>query len=172
MDYTLPWSGRLWKVSIPEDLADASELAHWTYVQTYVVSNGSHRDAMMRVLELTNPGLGFGAVKLVPIPFDGAVGSTHGDAGAVSASYKSSHVSASNNRSQKPTRPSAAQAGKDAGSDTSAPYKQSPRPATSNASRHRAPPAVGLNQEQRTKPNATPHMGGWLGSTPTNVAAR
>ncbi len=170
MDYSLIWSGRLWSVSVPEEVRDDERL-RWTYAQTFAATDGSHREAMKQVLGLQYPGLGYGPVQFTPVSFAAVLQDGAADAsvfGTCGPSFPS------NKGSQRPRPPFSRQGGKDAVSDTSARHTPAPRPATSNASRPHGQPTRGFGQHgrpQQSKPNATPHTGGWMGSSSTNDTA-
>lgn len=171
MAYRILWSGRLWSVDVPEEIG-ADEAIRWTYVQTYVATGGSHRNAMTRVLSIKYPGLAYGPVKLIPVSF---VAASHGGAGDVCASDMSAPVGFSNSRSQTPRPPPLARVAKDVGSGISGQRTPTPRSAISSASRPHGPRlAVPRQQPQKhgSRQTATPHTGGWMGSTSTTAAGR
>ena len=101
MAYRLLWSGRVWSVDVPEEVG-VDEALRWTYVQTFVATGGSHRNAMTRVLSMKYPGLAYGPVKLKPVSF---VAASHGGVGDVCVSDMSVPVGFSNSRSQTPRPP-------------------------------------------------------------------
>ena len=169
MAYRLLWSGRVWSVDVPEEVG-VDEALRWTYVQTFVATGGSHRNAMTRVLSMKYPGLAYGPVKLKPVS---VVAASHGGVGDVCVSDMSVPVGFLNSRSQTPRPPPLARVAKDGASGISGQRTPTPRPAISSASRPRGPrlAAPGL-QKHGSRPTAKPHTGGWMGSNSTTVAGR
>jgi hypothetical protein len=166
MIYRLLWSGRLWSVEVPEEIG-VNEALRWTYVQTFVATEGSHSSAMCRVLSKQYPGLAYGPVKLIPVSFASA---SHDDVGVPDMSGP---VGSLNNCSQMPRPPSSRQPTKGGGSGISAQHTPTPRSAKSSSSRPRAPrPAAPAQPKHRPRQNAMPHTGGWMGLTPTNVVGQ
>ena len=167
MDYTLMWGGRLTTVTVPEEVGDA-EAQRWAYAQTYMTTGGNHRDAMIQVMMLRYPGIGYGPVILAPVSF--ATGAREGARGAC-GSGRSAPASGTNRGSQTPPHPVAGPAKRGAGSGTSARHTPSPRPATSSASRplFRQPTGAGAQQPPRPTLSATPNTVGWMGSSSTNA---
>jgi len=160
--YQLLWKGRLWTVTVPDDVPKACE---WPYVQKYVASGGSQVAAMMFVLQQQYPGLGFGTPSLVPVSVTTPVG-----ADDVSVFGKSSRGGHRNKDSQRQRPPVSRPVAKDAGSDTAGPRKPTPRPATSSASRplFRASTA-GRSACPSSRPPAKVRTAGWMGSAPTSA---
>ena len=171
MAYRLLWSGRLWSVEVPEEVGSDEKL-RWTYVQTFVATGGSHRSAMTRVLSIKYPGLAYGPVKLIPVSF---VAASHGGVADVCASDMSVPVGSSNSRFQTPQPPPSARAAKGGASGISDQHTPTPRPAISNSSRPHGPRLAAPSQrpqKHRSRQPATPHTGGWMGSTSTTGAGR
>lgn len=169
MAYRLLWAGRLWSITVPEELGSAA--VAWTYAQTYAVTGGSVVAAMTRALELQYPGLGYGSPKLTPVSF-AAVGAP-GDADDVCASGKSAPYVRQNRDSQRPRPPSSRQGEKGVASGTSGQRKPTPRPATSSASQplFRASGVTLRVPLHSSKQTATQSTGGWLGSSATTGKA-
>ena len=174
MAYRLLWAGRLWSITVPEELGSSAAVA-WTYAQTYVVTGGSVVAAMTRALELQYPGLGYGSPNLTPVSF-AAVGAPAA-ADDVCASGKSAPYVRQNRDSQRPRPPFSRQGEKGAVSGTSGPRKPTPRPATSSASQplFRASMGSSLAKQRESlrssKQTATQDTGGWLGSNSTTGKA-
>ena len=169
MAYRLLWSGRVWSVDVPEEVG-VDEALRWTYVQTFVATGGSQRSAMTRVLSMKYPGLAYGPVKLIPVSFVAV-----GKAGVVDvcASDMSAPVGSSNSRSQTLRPPPSVRAAKGGESGISAQHIPTPRSAISSSSRPHGPPrVVSVQQKHGSRQPATPHTGGWMGSTSTTVAGR
>ena len=172
MEYPFLWKGRLWRVSVPEEVEESYRSL---YVQAFVVSGGSHTVAMQTVLKERYPGIGwssgveapmsFGLVSLVSL----ANGSFQSVASLSSSlTDKSYPVSSSNSRSHKSRPPSSARPVKDAVSDTGGRHTPAPPRATSTASRPHAP-GPKVVQKQKSKHSAIPRTVGWLGSNSTSA---
>jgi len=162
MDYSLLWKGRLWSVRVPQEI-DA--VNRWLYVQAFVVTDGSHAEAMRTVFRHQYPGIGWSGFNGSLLPF-GAYVSGHG---FVSESGTSSRVSASRSHSHTPRPPSSGRGATDAASGTGGQRRPAPPRATSSGGRPPVPrKAVGapLLQPQKT---AMPHTVGWMGSNSTSA---
>lgn len=169
MKRQLVWPGndgvpRLWSVEIPTEVSRSTEADIWSYVQRFIVSGES--EAMKGFFRTHYPGIGWGssgthaAVSVVSVTSCG---------GQHDMSYSGDSCS-SRNYSQKPRAPHASQGVKNAGSGTSDSHKHSPPGSTSNASRLRGHGSAGDNRRpsnHATRPSATPHTAGWMGSTAT-----
>lgn len=164
MEYSLLWKGRLWKVMVPADSVDESEVERWHYVQAYVVSGGNHGEAMRAVFRTRYPGIGWSGFKESVIPFG-----SFGFCGPVVSSDKSSPVSSSHSHSQMRRPPSSGRPAKDAVSDTGDRRKPVPQRATSNGALPHVPGRVAGPPSVKTKMTATPRMAGWMGSVPTSA---
>ena len=165
---TLLWGGRLHTVSIPADVAHLGNTASWTYAQTWATAG--HDAAMRRVLTEQFPGIGWGPLRVQPHPFSAAASGLDPDA-FVSEIDRFSRSSTAHTRSQMPPPPIAEPVAKHAASGTGGPNRPPPRHATSNASSRPGRPVGEGGQrgrEQRPMQTARPHMGGWMGSAPTN----
>jgi hypothetical protein len=184
MEYSLLWKGRLWKVTVPEEVGSK----HWLYVQAFVVSEGNHGEAMRAVLRERYPGIGwsgfntniqsFGSAlsydksyrngsSLSSVPSDKSY--RNGSSLSSVPSDKSYPTSSSNSHSHTPRPPSSKRPAKDAESGTVGPCKPALRHATSTASRPPVPLATVALMNLRTKRHATPHTVGWMGSTATTA---
>ena len=162
MDYSLLWKGRLWSVRVPQEI-DA--VNRWLYVQAFVVTDGSHAEAMRTVFRHQYPGIGWSGFNGSLLPF-GAFVSGHG---FVSASDKSFPASASRSHSHTPRPPSSARAATDAVSGTGGRHKPVPLRATSSGGRPHAPARAAVGSLQRPKKTATPRTVGWMGSSSTSA---
>ena len=165
MAYSLTWGGKLWTVSVPEEVGEAK----WTYAQTFAATGGDHSKAMMRVLAIEYPGLGYGAVNLQPVSF---LTASHAAAPYASVSGKSALFSQSRKDSQRPPHRGAVPAAKDGASGISDLCKPAPRPATSNASRplfRQSTVQSCPEPAQNATRNAKRNTGGWMGSATTSA---
>lgn len=172
MDYQLIWSGRLWTVTVPEDLHDTPK-ACATYAQAFAISGGNHMRAMFQALPIKYPGLGYSTSVLVPVSVTRV-----GVVDDVSESDTSSRPSHERNRSQRPPSHASSPAAKDAALGTSDRRRPPPPRATSNALPPRGPPTKGSsasfqNQSQFQKPKraSMPQPVGWMGSMSTSGKA-
>jgi hypothetical protein len=174
MEYQFLWKGRLWRVSVPDEV-DGGE--RWIYVQAFVVSGGSHTVAMQAVLKERCPGIGWSSGLGAPMSFGlvslASLVSLSNDSflySSLSSSLtdKSYPSFSSNNRSHKLRPPSSARPVKDAVSGTGDRRTPAPLRATSTASRPLAPgPAV--VKKPLSKHPATPCTVGWMGSSSTTA---
>lgn len=175
--YSLLWNHRLWSVTLPIDLHDATDRIRWTYVQTFVTTGGSHGLAMRRCLQMQYPGLGYD-LELQP-PRSVVVvrdGSSPGGAGEPSVCGTSSQDSCGRNYSQRPKPPSSSPAAKDGVSDTAGPRRPAPQSGIATSSSPRGPSARGPGPgpgpqkwSQQSNGRAMSNTGGWLGSKPTSA---
>jgi len=169
MKRQLVWPGndgvpRLWSVEIPAEVSRSTDADIWSYVQRFIVSGES--EAMKGFFRTYYPGIGWGS------------NGTHAAVSAVSVvacggqrdmSYPDDSYS-SRNYSQTPRAPHALRGAKNAGSGISDSHKHSLRGPTSNASRPRGHASAVDNRRpsnHSTRPSATPHTAGWMGSTAT-----
>ena len=165
MAYNLTWGGKLWTVTVPDDVGEAK----WPYVQAFVATGGNHSKAMMRVLAIKYPGLGYGAINLQPVSF-ASLSVSHAAAPYASASGRSAPFSQTHKGSQRPTHRGAGPVKKDGESGISDLCKPAPRPATSNASRPLFRSAgVAPVSEKLSKQHAKQNTEGWMGSKSTNA---
>ena len=154
MAYNLIWGGKLWTISVPAEVDPK-----WTYAQAFAVSGGDHSKAMMRVLAIEYPGLGYGAISLQPVSF---LSVSRAVAPYASASDRSALSSKTHKGSQRPPHRGAGQVKKDGASGISDLCKPAPRPPTSNASRPLFRSSVEAPvSEKPSKLNAKQSMGGW-----------
>jgi len=174
MEYPFLWKGRLWRVSVPDEVDDSER---WIYVQAFVVYGGSHTAAMQAVLKERCPGIGWSSGLGAPMSFGlvslaSLVSLSNGFflSSSLSSSLtdKSYPVSSSNNHSHKLRPPSSARPVKDAVSGTGDRRTPAPLHATSTASRPRAPGSA-VAKKPLSKHPATPHTVGWMGSSSTTA---
>ena len=160
------WNGRLATVIVPDEVGNV-ETHRWTYAQSYMTT-GNHRDAMIQVMLLRYPGIGYGPVSLLPVSF---VTGAHDGARDACESDRSFRFSAKNKGFQMRPHPVAGPARRGAGSGTSAPHTSSPQPATSNASSplFRQPTGAGVQKSPQPMPRAKQNTVGWMGSSSTNA---
>ena len=184
--YQLMWTGRLWSVKIPAELAaSGSERDRWTYVQAFVAATGHHGSAMMRFLQGVYPGLGFsgfsgfsGLSKLnPPVSVTSVLSvSSRPSVACSSASDTSVPSSETHTCSQRPRPPASTQGVKDGVVGSGGPHRPAFRSATSGASRS---PATGpgpmqstpISEKQRSNGPARQSKGGWMGSKTTSGGA-
>ena len=158
------WNDRLWTIPLPskDEVPDAYR---WPYVLAYVANNGSHNAAMMHVLTLQYPGLGFN--DLTSSVSEPVFSHDVSESGKSSSSY----LSTSRNPTQRPRPPSSYRTNTGAVSDTARMHRPSPQPTTSNASRPHGRPPRGSGNQQSSTTTAMPHTGGWMGSSATSAKA-
>ena len=176
MEYPLFWKGRLWRVTVPDEVDGGDQ---WIYVQAFVVSGGSHTAAMQAVLKERYPGIGWSSGLGAPMSF--GLASLASLASLVSLSNDSSLSSLSssltdksypssslNNHSHKSRPPSSVRPVKDVVSGTGGRRTPAPPRATSTALRPRVPGPT-VVQKHQSKQSATPRTVGWMGSSSTTA---
>jgi hypothetical protein len=196
MEYTLVWDSQIRTMALPIDAKGWSEAERWTWVQMRITGL-QESEAFTKVMRMRYPGLGYDGISLTPVPFccenegddrsyPSVSSNKHSHTPPPVASEPAAKDGASGNggrRRHAPQRPT---------STASRPHAHHPSVVfqsgmfqtgmfqTTGFQQAALQPANYLkhNHYQIQKPNqrqqrsthhATPRMGGWMGSAPTNT---
>jgi len=173
--YEFVWEGRLWSVTVPEDLA--TEKDRWTWVAAFVIAGGVESAGWQAVLKQTFPGIGWSgaaATSTQACPYGVAVfGSGPAVGGGASDTSLSGGSSRTHIHSQKRPASRPGPTGSGGGSGNGGGYKHgAPRPTSSASSHHGLSGGAAVSGSRHPRTGAKPHTGGWMGSAPTKPKGR
>ena len=160
--YLFPWNGTVHRITPPLVVPSS---AHTRYLIAFLASNGNELEAMKTIFRDQYPGIDWEVGAAVRPPRSFAFSDK--PCGEPDRSYR---ASPQHNHSQRHRPPHAASRERGGVSGSAAPNRHPPQSATSSASSPRDPRAKeGYPQRQQpsSKPVATPHTAGWMGSAAT-----